>query len=180
MPRGGARLGAGRPRKPGNEKKLTGTKGKGGREPQYAVGAPAVPSLIKDDPIALGEWRRKAALLTEQRVLTVADGTVLARYCLLYARLQRVRDEIALPTFRFVVFGPAGEKANPLITIETQTVRELRMIETELGLTPASRTRVATVAPETVQDPDAELLDALAGGKPQLALVRGGKGRKKR
>lgn len=178
MPKGGARLGAGRKPKPGNQKKTTGSKGKGGREPQFAVGIPDRPAMLDGDAIACAEWDRKAALLLEQRVLTVADGSVLARYCALYSRLQRIRAQTKTPGFAFVVETDLGPKKNPMVTVETETLRELRMVEQELGLTPHSRTRVASIAPEPQKDPAAELLDALTGGKPALMVVRGGKSRR--
>lgn len=133
-------------------------------EPRYEVGAEAPEWLT--GKVARDMWRKIAPVLTAQRVLTVADGEALGRYCDVYekwlalAQFLRergtayavyektvLRDEIQKPdgtierTSR-VERKQVGAQAYPQAKQYKEYGETLLKLEREFGLTPASRTKI--------------------------------------
>ena len=165
MPRGGARSNT-----PQALKELAGNPGKRPpkAEPSYHVGSTAPAELTG---YARQKWRYYEKLMREAKVLTKADRDALAKYCHALGVLEALRQEIAQPTFRYVVVNEAGPKANPIITMYRQWMQVARLYESDLGLNPVSRNRVAMVATEEV-DPFDEFDQAIAAAPPRLRAIK--------
>ena len=110
----------------------------------YAVGAPEAPKNLKGD--ALTHWRWLESILIPARVLTPADFGIMVLTTNAYAYMRRL--ERACQRRRTITYEEQGSKQQ-LVTrrypefelLDRAERKYLRML-TELGLTPASRTRV--------------------------------------
>lgn len=81
------------------------------------------------------EWDRVLPILTERRILTVADLGGLENYCIC---IGRVRDtEAAIQT------EADTEIMLKLIRVQDKAMASARLLAAELGLTPVSRSRPA-------------------------------------
>ena len=130
------------------------------REPKPEVEAPPCPEYIKADPEALATWNYYLPILMRMRVLTEADGLVLANLCLahsfLLANLAKVREMNAAPAGRgiagMVIPTKNGYFAiNQLYANARDAMEQELKFCKELGLSPSSRTRLQT-APEKPSD----------------------------
>lgn len=110
---------------PDNVKSIRGTK-----QPCRTVGEtvefdlvdaiPPAPEYL--DVIAATFWRRIVPVLVDKRLLTLADLESLEVMCALYGKVRKCIE------------------AN--VDINAATVTQLRLYQTEFGLTPASRTKM--------------------------------------
>jgi P27 family predicted phage terminase small subunit len=102
-------------------------------------------------PIALEEWARMAPELHRIGVLTQADRTTMAAYCVLYERWVTAEKYIKE---QLIIHDRASGRLvqNPMLRIASRTLDLLLKYQVELGLTPSSRVRLATGAPP-VDDP---------------------------
>jgi P27 family predicted phage terminase small subunit len=134
----------------------------GHREPQPRVVAPRCPPHVLADPNAATEWRRMVPLLKRMRVLTEADGNLLATYCLTHSNLLRNLEAVntlnaagsekskstgksdAITKFSGVVIATkTGYLApNQFYINVNNCIEQLLKLGRELGLTPAARTRI--------------------------------------
>lgn len=108
-------------------------------EPQIHPGMPDMPEYL--DEAARAEWARIAPALAAVKVLSPLDGSVLGDYCQATADVDRltraVREEGE------IIKTPRGFDAkNPKLTILREARTRQRKAALELGMTPASRTRV--------------------------------------
>jgi P27 family predicted phage terminase small subunit len=149
---------AGRKPKPTELKVLTGNPGKRrlAASPAGVGGtgrAPTAPAWLPDE--AKREWRRVARLLTATRVLAESDLSALALYCEAYARYRAALDEITGKDGKLTLTvdtGTGSIKAHPALTIMNQAQGQMRAILVEFGMTPSSRTRVASDAPREMSE----------------------------
>lgn len=138
---------AGRRPKPTAIRRLEGNRGKRAwnrAEPQPPDGVPRCPSHLNQ--VARTEWRRVARALHAMGVLTVIDRAALAAYCQTYAKWveaeQRLRDTPPL------LKTPSGYvQQSPWVAIANKQLELMGRYMTELGMTPASRSRVAADDP---------------------------------
>lgn len=120
-------------------------------EPRPQAGEPEMPPDL--DGAEADAWREMVPILMQMQVLSVADGTALGSMCRLEVRLRKAREELnatlrraeATGKLGFMLGGDKGiARANPLVTVvcalEDEQLRWLR----EFGLTPSSRTKIAT------------------------------------
>lgn len=109
-------------------------------EPIPAAGQVTCPEFL--DPEAREEWERIIVILMEMGLLTRADRTALAAYCVAYGRW--VRAEALVRKFGEVVKSP--EKGfpmkSPYLCVADQALDTMRKLMTEFGLTPSSRSRI--------------------------------------
>ena len=87
----------GRPLIPTNVKILHGNQGKRAlntEEPQPDAKPPKMPVHVAIEPEAAREWRRILPILKRMRVLTEADGALLADYCIAHAMCLRLLEKI--------------------------------------------------------------------------------------
>ena len=94
------------------------------------------------NPAAAAEWRRIAKALQRAGVFTTFDRAALAAYCQSYAKWveaeQKMKETPAL------VKTPSGYvQQSPWLTIANKQLELMGRFMTELGMTPASRSRVS-------------------------------------
>lgn len=127
-------------------------------EPAPPVTIPACPEFLDD--VARGEWSRTATLLAEMGLLTAADRTALAAYCVAYSRW--VEAEAQVKKYGTIVKSP--EKGfpmkSPYLTVADQALETMRKLMVEFGLTPSSRSRIRVPAAGEDFDEFAAFLDA--------------------
>lgn len=141
----------GRKPKPAELKLLTGNPGKRPVKRAAAVGrdrlrAPAPPDWLPDH--GKSEWRRVAPLLLAMRVLRDTDLTALAVYCESYARYRQARTDLDTNKSMYTDTGTGSLKAHPAVTVLNQALAQMHGFMAEFGLTPSSRSRVASEAPK--------------------------------
>ena len=92
-------------------------------------------------PVAKAEWRRVARTLHDMGVLTVIDRAALAAYCQSYAKW--VEAERKMKETPPLVKTPSGYvQQSPWISIANKQLELMGRYMTELGMTPAARSRV--------------------------------------
>lgn len=180
MGRGGARLGAGGPRKSTAQHELAGTVRPGRmnpREPVYSAAAPEKPAYIAANPIASAEWDRILPLLLAQRVITPAFRAALEAYTTSYADVVDGELLKSAPGFAPYVIetstDPSGRdrerlRLHPVIKLVNDGRRELRQWAGVLGLLPTTVAKVASSPMPEAQDDDDALL-------ARFRMVPGGK-----
>lgn len=133
-------------------------------EPKPRKGAPRCPSQLSQAEKAA--WKQLVAVLKETKVLTVADGNALARYCVMWCEWWKCdafvkKYGISFAIKRVVDRGKPTETTEimgfqpfPELTQRNKLSVELRRLEAEFGLTPAARARIqvgVTESPAAVQ-----------------------------
>ena len=134
---------AGRRPLPTAIKKLKGTAQKcrtNQSEPKIVASCPEPPAFLGE--IARAEWQHKAPLLAKMGVLTEADNTALAAYCVQFERF--VRAEERLSNGEYTEFTTNGnEIARALVGVSNRAAELMKKFLVVFGLTPSSRTRIA-------------------------------------
>lgn len=132
----------GRRPKPTALKRLNGNPGKRAlnpAEPEPPEGMPTCPDHLSD--IAQAEWQRLAETLHDMGVLTVVDRAALAAYCQAYGRWVEAEQKMkSSPPLIKTASGYVQQ--SPWLTISNKQMELMSRYMTELGLTPASRSRV--------------------------------------
>ena len=116
-------------------------------EPYVKPRAPQIPTDVRQDPDALRVWRRVVPKLAAMDLIGSIDGEAIANYCLLramrgraYAVLAKARTE---HPDKPVEQSETGADVVKQILQLTQTCTA---IEAQYGMTPSSRSRVATAS----------------------------------
>jgi P27 family predicted phage terminase small subunit len=146
----------GRKAKPASLKILRGNPGERPlpAEPKPDPGMPAMP--VDLGPIAQAEWMALVPALHRMGVLTSIDSAALEGYC-------RYREQWLMALRALEEQGPVvsmqNERrlANPYIAIANAASDRMHRYMVELGLTPASRTKLAPSTPAD-EDPLEQLL----------------------
>jgi P27 family predicted phage terminase small subunit len=92
------------------------------------------------------EWKRIMPLLIERKILTQADMGSVESYCVATGQVAQMEKIIAIETA--IVTGTHGKRAHPAVKIQSDAMTRARLLASELGLTPVSRSR------PTIQDDD--------------------------
>jgi P27 family predicted phage terminase small subunit len=98
---------------------------------------PRAPAWLSKD--AQSEWRRIMPLLVQRRILTDADLGSVENYCIAIGTVreaQRLIDVEGLTTQ-----AASGLRAHPAVKIQADAMTRARLLASELGLTPVSRSR---------------------------------------
>lgn len=104
------------------------------------------PDYVKDDELADAFWKKTIKLMKDVTLLDDLDSDMLAAYCMISARWQRLASESSM-----VLFG------DKLMRLEAAERNRLSYAE-KLGLTPSGRVRLAKKRAEGKPvDPDAGL-----------------------
>ncbi len=120
---------------------------------------PIPPEGVPDCPPHLNEagreeWYRLVDALVEMRVVTMVDRAVLAAYCQAYGRW--VEAEEKLKETPVLIRTPSGYvQQSPWLTISNRQMELMGRYMAELGLTPASRSRIVALR-DTAPDLDAK------------------------
>lgn len=138
-------------------------------KPELAT--PGMPDWLVGE--AAKEWKRVVPLLEEVRVLTELDQSMLAMYCaahgLAVEATRRYLKEGLLPKAKGLM-----KHKHPLIKVAQEARAQALRLGAEFGLSPASRTRVASdPKPKDGAKDDSE--NFLFG--PKLTVVNGGEER---
>jgi P27 family predicted phage terminase small subunit len=97
---------------------------------------------------AAREWRRIAGALHSMGVVTTFDRAALAAYCQAYGRWVEAEERLAETPM--LVRTPSGYvQQSPWLGIINKQLELMGRYMTELGLTPASRSRVVGPSVET-------------------------------
>ena len=133
----------GRKPKPTVLKLIEGNPGKrrlNDREPVPPDGMPDPPDFL--DAEARAEWDRTSKVLADMGLLTKADRSALAAYCVAYSRWVQAEAQVA--KYGTIVKSP--EKGfpmkSPYLTVADQALEAMRKLMVEFGLTPSSRSRI--------------------------------------
>jgi P27 family predicted phage terminase small subunit len=106
--------------------------------------APACPDHLDAD--AKREWKRLVKLLLRLRILTDADGMVLANLCQAWSTL--VKAQVKMNETGLLLKTPSGYvQQSPLLGIVNSCTDTVMKLSREFGLTPSSRGRLQ-VEPE--------------------------------
>jgi len=135
---------AGRRPKPSALHILEGTqRGPRKREPSAPVGVPPMPERLEVEPVAVEKWNELAGILSRMGVLTTGDGEALATLCEVHAAEQACLLQLrASGAVSHTAAG--GMKPNPAGPMYRSLVAMKASLLSEFGLTPSSRTKLAT------------------------------------
>ena len=123
-----------------------------GRKPKAvkraARNAPSAPDALPRCPahlshVARKEWRRLAKPLFDMGVLSTVDRGALAAYCQSYARWVEAEEQ--LKKTPALLKTPSGYvQQSPWLSVANKQLELMGRYMVELGITPSSRSRVAT------------------------------------
>ena len=133
----------GRKPKPTALKRAKGNPGKRGynhAEPVPPEGLPDCPEHLTD--AARDEWHRIAQALYDMGVLTLVDRAALAAYCQCYGRWVEA-DRMLESTPKLLKTKSGYVQQSPWLSVSNKQLELMGRYMAELGLTPASRSRVA-------------------------------------
>jgi P27 family predicted phage terminase small subunit len=117
-------------------------------EPDWAEMFPDDESVVAE---ASRQWRKLAPTLARSVGLVGEQQVTLEEYCVCVARIRQ--NERALSTEGMLISGAmGGQVKNPRTTVLNQYRSHLRSLTGELGLSPASATRITR--PESSDDDD--------------------------
>lgn len=143
--------------KPTKLKQLQGNPGKrplNQREPQPKGNRFNCPSWLSDE--AKAEWRRIVPELRELGLATRIDHAALEAYCEQYARWREATLLLREGGLSYMT-STGNLRERPEVGIANEALKNMRMLLTEFGMTPASRSRIS-VAPPPAPDPFEEFL----------------------
>ncbi len=127
-----------------------GKRGYNRAEPVPPEGLPDCPPHLSD--VAHAEWHRIAQALYDMGVVTLVDRAALAAYCQAYGRW--VEAEEKLKETPVMLKTPSGYvQQSPWLSVANKQLELMGRYMAELGITPASRARVASVLPPEQQMP---------------------------
>ena len=119
-------------------------------EPQPPKDLPDCPPHLSE--VARAEWDRLAEMLHEIGVLTKIDRAALAAYCQSYGRW--VEAEEKMKETPVMLKTPSGYvQQSPWLSVANKQLELMGRYMSELGMTPATRTRVAAQVDQATQDP---------------------------
>jgi P27 family predicted phage terminase small subunit len=108
--------------------------------------------------VAKAEWRRVARTLHAMGVLTTIDRAALAAYCQAYARWVEAEEKLKeSPTLYKTPSGYVQQ--SPWLGIANKQLELMGRYMTELGMTPAARSRVTPMQDPRLQLPMIEIGD---------------------
>lgn len=103
------------------------------------------------------EWSRCAPLLNERKILTQADLGSFEAYCVA-AGLVRQMEAVIQREGHVTETARGGLRAHPAVQIQSDATTRARLLASELGLTPISRSRPAMQSSDDDEN-DAPYLD---------------------
>lgn len=111
-------------------------------EPEPASLDAVCPDELTNDPVAASEWMRGIVPAIEIGQITSADRVLAIAHCTLWSTWQSQLAAAASDT-HIVLAGPNNyPTANPARGMANKTLQMLAKIDSELGFSPTSRTRV--------------------------------------
>lgn len=119
---------------------------------QSAAGGPGdPPPEVQASPVALDVWRRTTAALESVSLWHQADGSILARYCILSAMHRECQADVTRNGM--TITTNSGYRApSPAATTLLKLSTQLLAIEQSIGLTPRSRSRMKAPLTKAVDE----------------------------
>lgn len=108
-------------------------------EPRPRKAAPVCPRCLPKEAKAV--WKHLVPMLQETKILTVADGGALERYCCLFVRWRAMVKWLE-ENGEVQETDKGYRQQQPEVSIASNLAKELGRLEAEFGLTPAARTRI--------------------------------------
>jgi P27 family predicted phage terminase small subunit len=105
--------------------------------------APPVPSWLA--PHAKAEWRRIMPQLIARQIITRADLAGVENYCIAVGTVRTISDSFA---------AAGGVIDVRLFGVQNRAIATARQLAAEYGLTPTSRARIGSAAPDAPDDDD--------------------------
>jgi P27 family predicted phage terminase small subunit len=157
----------GRKAKPTNLKLIQGNPGKrklNDAEPSVDAlqEVPAAPGWLSER--GMEAWDHLASWLVGSKILTATDLHNLEAFCSAYGR-WRDAEELYAKEGAVVTGATGGPVKNPAATVINESLKQMAMFGSALGLDPASRVRLAVPGGGDDSNPVAELLGKKRGGK---------------
>jgi P27 family predicted phage terminase small subunit len=119
-------------------------------EPQPPKDLPDCPPHLSE--VARAEWDRVAETLHDIGVLTTVDRAALAAYCQAYGRWVEAEEQMRKTPA--MLKTPSGYvQQSPWLSVANKQLELMGRFAIELGMTPASRTRVATLLKDEQDEP---------------------------
>ncbi len=142
---------------------ITKLKGNPGRkkinkdEPKYEKAEESAPKDLDKNGREL--WNKLMKQVREQGVLTKCDEALLFRYCEEWSTYKRALKELKKKENKdLMVKAKSGYLSpNPYISMKRESSRIMKSLESELGFSPTSRTKVAAVPTKPDDDKYAQL-----------------------
>lgn len=122
---------------------MRGTKPEMRRDPE-AITDLEPPEWMPEE--AAREWERVMPILSERRILSVADLGSLENYCLAIGTVREMQE--LLKDGGAVITVEGLPKRHPAVGIQSDAMTRSRLLAAELGLTPVSRSRPAIREPD--------------------------------
>jgi len=113
-----------------------------GVKPAISTDPDALDSLPVPDwfaPDASAEWSRIMPILLERRILTDADLGSLESYCVATGTIREMERLLQADGHILNVEGTL--KKHPAVSVQSDAMTRARLLASELGLTPVSRSR---------------------------------------
>ena len=136
---------SGPPRKPTAWRRIEGNRGKKAwnrAEPIPPEGIPDCPNHLSEE--ARAEWHRLVDTLGGMGVISIVDRAVLAAYCQAYGRWVEAEEKLKETPVLFKT--PSGYvQQSPWLGIANRQMELMGRYMAEIGLTPASRSRIAAI-----------------------------------
>jgi P27 family predicted phage terminase small subunit len=144
---------SGPPKKPTAWRRAEGNRGKRAwnrAEPKPPEGTPDCPEHLGEE--ARAEWYRLVDTLVSMGVITIVDRAVLAAYCQAYGRWVEAEQKLQETPVLFKT--PSGYiQQSPWLNIANRQMELMGRYMAEIGLTPASRSRIAIMNPANEPEP---------------------------
>lgn len=119
-------------------------------EPMPPDGIPDCPTHL--NAVAREEWDRLVGVLHQMGVVTLADRAALAAYCQCYGRWVEAEEKLqSTPMLLKTASGYVQQ--SPWLSIANKQMELMGRYMAEIGLTPASRSRIVSFAPMQQAEP---------------------------
>jgi P27 family predicted phage terminase small subunit len=119
-------------------------------EPKPPEGIPDCPDHLSEE--ARAEWHRLVDTLVGLGVITIVDRAVLAAYCQAYGRWVEAEQKLKETPLLFKT--PSGYvQQSPWLNIANRQMELMGRYMAEIGLTPASRSRIAIASSADQHEP---------------------------
>ncbi|MCE9564927.1 MAG: phage terminase small subunit P27 family [Planctomycetes bacterium] len=124
-----------------------------GATTRYTLGVPTMPKHLGKSARVV--WKRITAEMVAAGTVTHADRDILAAFCVAVADLEALSARIDADGLMIEVPAldrnsrPTGEKVlkvHPAVKWRSDLMNKVKQLASELGLTPAARSRVETVS----------------------------------
>lgn len=135
------------------------------------------PSYLRQNKLAYGEWKAVAPHLIAEGILKITDVSLLASYCILYARWREAALDVETngQTLTVVSTTRTGKSEKPIVNpaVRNEILYQAAMMRAavKFGLNPLDRPRVETPeADDDERDPFDRFLDG-DDDDPELAYL---------